>query len=77
MELSLDRTYYNNGTNGVLQNKGHLFCYTIELPWRENGVRVSCIPEGRYKLAKRYSEKFGWHIQLRHCLLYTSPSPRD
>lgn len=25
---------------------------------------VSCIPEGKYILKKRYSNKFGWHIHL-------------
>src|SRR5690606_37342915 len=43
---------------------GKLLCYTIELPWRDNKPRVSCIPEGKYELRKRYSRRFGWHIEV-------------
>lgn len=66
MELELIRTYFPNGTNGVLQeakqNKLEVICYTIELPWLDNKQKVSCIPEGRYELTKRYSQRFGWHL---------------
>lgn len=65
MELELIRTYFPNGTNGELrlkQNKPAFICFTIELPWLDNKQRVSCIPEGRYELTKRYSPKFGHHL---------------
>lgn len=37
---------------------------TLELPWRNNERRVSCIPEGIYKVVKRYSQKYRdhWHV---------------
>lgn len=38
--------------------------YTIELPWKNNQARVSCIPEGRYELVKRWSRKFHRHVQV-------------
>jgi hypothetical protein len=61
MELELLRTYFPNGTNGdVLLH----ICNSIELPWLDNHHQVSCVPEGRYELKKRYSPKFGWHLQL-------------
>ena len=41
-----------------------MLCNTIELPWKNNQKRVSCIPEGRYILKKRYSNKFDWHIEI-------------
>ena len=68
MELELIRTYYPNGTNGVLstlydQQQGFI-CYTIELPWLNNKHRISCIPEGKYELTKRYSQHFGWHLLI-------------
>ena len=38
--------------------------YSIELPWKDNLARVSCIPEGRYELVKWYSPKFGNHFRV-------------
>jgi hypothetical protein len=65
MELELVRTYFNGGTNGSLYCKDVLVCHTIELPWRENQKSISCIPEGRYQLQKRYSPKFQWHLLVK------------
>ena len=62
MKLELVRTYFPEGTNGQLQTNGMVICQTIELPWKENQPGVSCIPEGKYVLVKRYSKKFGWHL---------------
>ena len=64
MELELIRYYYPDGTNGLLTVGGRKVCNTIELPWRDNQRNVSCIPEGRYPLRKRYSERFKWHIEI-------------
>ena len=64
MVLELTRTYFPNGTNGKLECKGKSICNTIELPWRENETRVSCIPEGKYFIKKRYSQKFQWHLEI-------------
>jgi hypothetical protein len=64
MVLVLTRTYFPEGTNGKLACDGQFICCTIELPWRENEKRVSCIPEGYYLLRKRYSRKFQWHIEV-------------
>jgi hypothetical protein len=59
MELELYRTYDPEGTNGELKL---LVCNTIELPWLQNQRNVSCIPEGRYELRKRFIKKFGLHL---------------
>jgi len=64
MELVLSRTYHAQGTNGQLLLRSERLCYTIELPWLNNQPQVSCIPEGRYELEKRYSTKFGVHLQV-------------
>ena len=64
MVLILTRKYFPDGTNGKLECEGKFLCYTIELPWKENEKRVSCIPEGEYFLRKRYSRKFNWHLEL-------------
>ena len=64
MVLILSRTYFPDGTNGKLDYEGKFICNTIELPWCDNQKRVSCIPEGKYLLKKRYSQKFHWHLEL-------------
>lgn len=64
MELHLIRSYFLEGTNGTLTCEGKLICLTIELPWKNNEKKVSCVPEGRYIITKRYSKKYGWHLQL-------------
>lgn len=66
MEIELIRQYHRNGVNGVLYARGGKIGETIELPWRNNMRRVSCIPEGRYKLRKRYTVKFGWHCWVEN-----------
>jgi hypothetical protein len=64
MVLVLSRTYFPDGTNGKIECEGKFICCTIELPWKNNEKRVSCIPEGEYLLRKRYSRKFQWHIEV-------------
>ena len=64
MVLELTRTYFPEGTNGKLECEGKSICNTIELPWRENEAKVSCIPEGKYFIRKRYSQKFKWHLEV-------------
>lgn len=64
MVLFLTRTYFPDGTNGKLERAGKLICYTIELPWKMNGTKVSCIPEGKYFIKKRYSNKYKWHLEI-------------
>jgi hypothetical protein len=66
MVLELTRTYFPNGTNGKLECEGKIICNTIELPWKNNETRVSCIPEGKYFIKKRYSQKFQWHLEIEN-----------
>jgi len=40
-------------------------CKTLELPWLDNQVRVSCIPEGKYTARKRNSPKYDDHFHIR------------
>ena len=64
MVLWLSRTYFPEGTNGKLECEGKFICNTIELPWKNNETKVSCIPEGKYFIKKRYSNKFKWHLEV-------------
>jgi hypothetical protein len=65
MKVCLERYTY-----GDKQVTGRLFVYddsgklllsldTLELAWKDNKRRVSCIPEGEYKVIKHVSPKFG------------------
>lgn len=62
--LVLRRTYGEQGTNGTIYFNGEQICHTIELPWRNNLQRLSCIPEGCYKLEKRKYTKHGEQIGI-------------
>ena len=64
MVLVLKRQYFPDGTNGKLTCKDQFICHTIELPWKHNEKRVSCIPEGEYFIKKRYSAKHQWHLEV-------------
>ena len=64
MVLTLSRTYFPDGTNGKLECEDKLICLTIELPWKNNKTKVSCIPEGKYFIKKRYSKKFQLHLEV-------------
>lgn len=65
MELQLERVYFPTGTNGILRADAEILCYTIELPWRYNIRMRSCIPEGRYQLVLRYSDRHKTHLLLQ------------
>ena len=64
MVIWLTRTYFPDGTNGKLECEGKVICNTIELPWKMNETKVSCIPEGKYFIRKRYSAKYKWHLEV-------------
>jgi len=54
----------DEGTQGVFISKD-FFCFTLELPNRNNQKNISCIPKGIYKVKYKYSPKFGnvYHLQ--------------
>lgn len=70
--ISIVRDVHQDGqqTKGVLlvmsPNFEVLFrCYTLELPWRNNERRISCIPAGTYEITHRTSQRFGHHLHLQ------------
>ena len=64
--MLLLRKYFWSGTNGAFLVDGQLLCYCIELPWAENELGHSCIPEGRYEVTLRHDAKFGEHLWIRN-----------
>lgn len=47
------RLYFFDGDKQVFD------CVTMELPWKNNGKNISCIPVGIYTVVKHTSPKFG------------------
>ena len=39
-------------------------CYCLELVWKNNYKRISCIPIGDYTVEKRNSAKYGEHFHI-------------
>jgi len=64
MKTLISRTYTPKETLGKLivfdGIKMMLNIASIELPWLDNQLMVSCIPEGKYTLQKYNSPKHGW-----------------
>lgn len=48
-----------NERNGI-----EFTCKTLELAWKDNERRVSCIPEAEYTVVKRNSPKYGDHFHI-------------
>jgi hypothetical protein len=66
MNLTLQRSYFKEGTNGVLFVNHRFFGFTIELPSKNNLKNKSCIPEGIYEIIPRFSKRFQHHIILKN-----------
>ena len=60
MELTLVRVGQSDrGTFGVLRNGQVPFVLTLERPWWDNQMGISCIPNGTYICKRVRSPKFG------------------
>lgn len=78
------KIFTENSTIGELFINGELYCYTLELPWKDNQRGISCIPEGTYKVTIDWSNsKKTW---LPHVLdvpdrdgvrIHTGNTPED
>lgn len=73
MIVELFRTYREKETTSIAHviNDSVDVVYTfvtVELPWKDNQRRISCIPEGEYKLVKNknpeHIKKFGNHFDI-------------
>ena len=49
---------------GEIIRGGAVVAKTIELEWKNNARRISCIPIGTYTVVKRTSNKYGNHFHL-------------
>jgi hypothetical protein len=64
LELVRLETSVEDGTFGILKVNKQIFCSTLELPWKMNEQKISCIPEGQYRVFRYQSPKFGatWQV---------------
>lgn len=46
----------------IVDEENRLLCRTLELPWRNNAPRVSCVPAGTYPAHRRYSPKHKYEL---------------
>lgn len=59
-QLVLDRFFSDErGTVGELSDDNGRICYTLEEPWKDNQLCISCIPVGRYICERYPSRTFG------------------
>ncbi len=54
------------GSLFIVSKFGHILfkCDTLELPWKDNKKKISCIPTGTYTVKKRFSEKYKNHLHI-------------
>jgi hypothetical protein len=69
MKITIDRTYEEKQTKGyaaIFDAEGTvIFTFdTLELPWKNNEPQISCIPEGKYKVVRRFSQKYKDHMHV-------------
>lgn len=58
-DLFLTRFMYSHDcTLGVLHDHDNAFCVTLEDPWKENKVGISCIPDGVYDVVPHSGPMF-------------------
>mgnify|MGYP003403097135 CR=1 FL=1 len=68
----LEKVYLNRfksdqkQTLGELVFKGKVIAKTLELPWKNNQKKISCIPVGTYRVKRRYTSKLGNHFWLQN-----------
>jgi hypothetical protein len=58
--FELTRVYQTDRTTGVLRGPNGYKGLTLERPWKDNKVSVSCIPEGTYEVHRDRVGRFTW-----------------
>ncbi len=71
MKLAVTRFFANQdktlGTLQIIDGAETLVTLkTVELPWLNNEIGKSCIPEGTYTARVHQSPKFGWSLWLHN-----------
>ena len=59
--LMLYRKYHMHCTTGLITLPDDTKIHTLELPWMDNAIGYSCIPEGEYIVDRDYTGKHRWY----------------
>ena len=71
--LIIRKTFTDDSTIGELFLNGEKMCDTLELPYRDNQRRISCIPAGEYSARLRHPTESGSRDYL-HILVKDVPN---
>ena len=66
--LLIRDTFTDKSTLGKLYLIGEFYGHTLELAWKDNQKRASCIPKGVYEVKKRHTEKSKYKYEHLHIL---------
>jgi len=69
IRAALERKQQNDvqtlGELKIFENDHVIFtCKTLELPWKNNSQNISCIPAGKYRVIKRFSDQYQNHFHV-------------
>lgn len=59
--ITLTRKYYDGYTLGELALPDGEYLQTLELPWLDNAIGLSCIPEGQYVVDRDEHGRHQWY----------------
>lgn len=62
--LRIEQT--DEATIGILMTDGRARCMTLEPPWLNNKVNISCIPVGVYQVVRVNSPKYGETFMVKN-----------
>ena len=66
--LLIRDTFTDKSALGKLYFDGEFYGHTLELAWKDNEKRVSCIPKGVYEVKKRHTEESKYKYEHLHIL---------
>ena len=66
--LLIRDTFTDKSVIGKLYLNGEFYGHTLELAWKDNKKRISCIPKGVYEVKKRNTEKSKYKYEHLHIL---------
>ena len=66
--LLIRDSFTDKSVIGKLYLNAEFYGHTLELAWKENQKRISCIPKGVYEVTKRHTEKSKYKYEHLHIL---------
>ena len=66
--LLIRDTFTEKSVIGKLYLNSEFYGHTLELAWKDNQKRISCIPKGVYEVKKRHTQKSKYKYEHLHIL---------